>query len=260
MLINTSMSYKKVAIKAAKEAGKIIRNAFLNKIQIEGKGKHDVVTITDRESEKVILKTLNVYYPTHNFVAEESGSSRHKSEYTWYIDPLDGTANFITGNPYFSVSIALALRNEIILGVVFNPLLNELYFAEKGKGSFVNGKRLKISSTSKLFKAVIASSYSKKEGDIKLGLKTIKKLALSSRKVVINFSPALDLCNIARGRLDALIDNGTTPEDHAAGSLILTEAGGKIQNYNTKKWDVRKTGIIATNGKLHNSIINLING
>lgn len=252
------MTYKNVTVKAVKEAGKILRINFFKKIQVESKGKHDVVTVTDKESEEIILKILKSYYPKHNFVAEESGTSRHNSKYTWFIDPLDGTSNFITGNPYFSVSIALALENEIILGVVYNPILNELYYTEKGVGSFVNGKRLKISSTSKLAKAVIASAYSKKESDIKLGLITIEKLALNSKKVVINFSPALDLCNIARGRLDALVDNGTTPEDHAAGSLILTEAGGKIQNYNSKNWNVRKTGIIATNGKLHNSIINLV--
>lgn len=252
------MIYKNVAIKAAREAGKILRNNFFNKIQVKSKGKHDVVTISDRASEKIILKILKSCYSEHNFVAEESGASRQNSKYTWFIDPLDGTANFITGNPYFSVSLALALENEVILGVVFNPLLNELYYAEKGTGAFINGKKLKVSSTNKLTTAVIASAYSKKENDIKLGLKIIEKLALNSRKVVINFSPALDLCNIARGRLDALVDNGTTPEDHAAGSLVLTEAGGRIKNYNSVNWAVRHTGIIATNGWLDNLINNLV--
>jgi myo-inositol-1(or 4)-monophosphatase len=252
------MTYKNVAIKATREAGKILRNNFFNKVKAESKGKHDLVTITDRASEKIILKILKSYYPAHNFVAEESGSSRNRSKYTWYIDPLDGTSNFVTGNPFFSVSIGLALENEIILGVVFNPLTNELYFAEKGKGSYLNDQRLKTSLTNKLSDALISSAYSKKESDIRRGLKTIEKLALNSRKVVVNFSPALVLCNIARGRLDAIVDNGTTPEDHAAGSLILTEAGGKIQNYNSKNWDVREIGITATNGKLRNSIINLI--
>lgn len=260
------MNYKSVAVKAAKEAGKILKKEFNGALDIKAKNRHDIVSNADYLSEKKIIETIKKVFPFHAIIAEESGEVGRKAnyvwyinrDYIWYIDPLDGTANFITGNPYFSVSIALAHKDKIILGVVYNPVLNELYIAEKGQGARLNGKLLAVSGKNNIKNAILASAYSSKESDIKKGLKVIEKLALNSRKVVINFSPALDLCNIANGRLDGLVDNGTTPEDHAAGSLIVTEAGGKITNYSSQTWDVNKIGIIAANKKNHNSIIKII--
>jgi len=251
------MKHKNIALQAAQKAGKILKNNFFKQSRVEGKGEHDVVTETDRESENVILEILKDNFPDHSFIAEESGSQQTDSEYAWYIDPLDGTSNFITGNPYFSVSIALSFKKEIILAIVFNPILDEMHVAEKNKGAFLNNEPLRVSRNSQLSEALLASAYSMDESDIKRGLKTIETLALNTRKVVINFSPALDLCNIARGRIDGLVDNGTTPEDHAAGSLILTEAGGIVQNYYDEDWDVNKIGIIASNGVLQNFITGL---
>lgn len=251
------MKHKDIAVEAAQKAGKILKNNFFKQSHVEGKGKHDVVTKTDRESEAAILEILREAFPEHNFVAEESGSQQGDSEYTWYVDPLDGTSNFITGNPYFSVSIALAIKEKVILAIVFNPILDEMYIAEKGKGAFVNDEPLHVSQNAQISEALLASAYSMNEKDIKRGLKTIETLALNARKVIINFSPALDLCNIARGRIDGLVDNGTTPEDHAAGSLILTEAGGVVQNYADKNWDVNKIGVIASNGVLQNFLTDI---
>jgi myo-inositol-1(or 4)-monophosphatase len=252
------MELKIVAIKAAKTAGNILKSEFFRPQNVKGKTKHDVVSDADYKSEKTIIKIIKDNFPEHNIIAEESGNEHKKSEFSWYIDPLDGTSNFVIGNPYFSVSIALAKNNEVILGVVFNPILNELYIAEKGKGALLNNKSISVSSTQIMSDSFIASAYSSDEKNIKKGLKVIERLALNSRKVVINFSPALNLCNIARGRIEALVDNGTTPEDHAAGSLIVMEAGGKIQNYDSKTWNINKIGIIASNGKIHNNILKLI--
>lgn len=252
------MSYKNIAVSAARKAGGMLRIKFQKALDVSEKGKHDIVSSADYESEKEIIGIIKKSFPTHSIVAEESGKFQKKSSYVWYIDPLDGTSNFVTGNPYFSVSIALAFKGKVVLGVVYNPILEELYLAEKNKGAYLNGKKLHIYEEGSLKDAILASAYSSKESDIKKGLRTAEKLALNSRKVVINFSPALDLCNIANGRLDGLIDNGTTPEDHAAGSLIVTEAGGKIRNYSSKVWDVNKIGIIASNKKIYNSIIKII--
>lgn len=252
------MELKTVAIKAAKTAGNILKSEFFRPQNVKGKAKHDVVSDADYKSEKTIIKIIKDNFPEHNIITEESGNEHKKSEFSWYIDPLDGTSNFVIGNPYFSVSIALAKNNEVILGVVFNPILNELYIAEKGKGALLNNKPISVSSTQNMSDSFIASAYSSDEKNIKKGLKVIEKLSFNSRKVVINFSPALNLCNIARGRIEALVDNGTTPEDHAAGSLIVIEAGGKIQNYSSKTWNINKIGIIASNGKIHNNIIKLI--
>ncbi len=252
------MNYKIIAIKAVKEAGKILKKEFSGVLDVKAKEKHDIVSNADYRSEKKIIEIIKKAFPLHAIVAEESGKSGKKSDYVWYIDPLDGTSNFITGNPYFSVSIALAFKGKVVLGVVYNPILKELYLAEKNKGAYLNGKKLHIYEKGSLKDAILASAYSSEEEDIRRGLKTVEKLALNARKVIINFSPALDLCNIARGKIDGLIDNGTTPEDHAAGSLIVTEAGGKIRNYNNQSWNVNEIGIIASNKKIYNSIIKII--
>lgn len=250
--------FKEVAIRASKQAGEILKLGFNNVQYIKNKNKHDIVSNVDYESESEIKRIIKEYFPEQNILAEESANENRNSEFSWYIDPLDGTSNFVTGNPYFSVSIALAQKNEVIWGVVYNSVLNELYYAIKDRGAFLNDKKIKVSNIKDLSNAFIASAYSSREDDIKKGLKVIEKFALRARRVLINFSPALDLCNIARGHLEAIVDNGTTPEDHAAGSLVVKEAGGMIQNYNSLSWNVNRTGIVASNGKLHDQIKKLL--
>lgn len=251
------MEFSGAALKAARSAGDILKRNYLTQFHFEGKGKHDVVTDTDRQSENLILSILQECFPEHTYVTEESGTIQTSSEYCWYIDPLDGTSHFITGNPYFSVSIALAFRSEVILGVIYNPVIDELYSAEKGKGVYLNGVAIGVNSKKNLEDAIIATAYSAIEEEMKQGLETIEKLALKSRKVLINFSPAMDLCNLARGRLDGVVTRGTTPEDHAAGSLMVIEAGGKVENFDNDQWDVSEKGIIASNGFLHSQIVEL---
>lgn len=250
------MNFQSVAMNASKKAGEILRVGFNTKIEPQGKGKHDVVSDIDYQSERVIIDIIKSAFPDHTIIAEETGRLEKNSDYAWYIDPLDGTSNFLLGIPYFSVSIGLAYKGEVILGIVYNPILDELYTAEKGNGAFLNENSIKVSSQTDMKSAFIASAYSSDENDIKRGLKTVEQLALASRKVVINFSPALDLCNIARGKLDILVDNGTTPEDHAAGSIIVTEAGGIVKNYKRESWSVNEIGIIASNKILQKSAEN----
>ena len=252
------MNFYKLALEAALAAGNILKNDFFSQSEVEGKGKHDIVTQTDKQSEKAILKILQEHYPKHTYITEESGTFKTNSLYSWYIDPLDGTSHFVTGNPYFSVSIALAYGNEIIVAVVYNPILNELYTAEKGKGALLNNVPIHVNSKKNLSDAIIASAYSANETEMRQGLQTIEKLALHARKVLVNFSPAMDLCNTARGKLDGVVTKGTTPEDHAAGSLILKEAGGKVENFENEMWDVNQLGILATNGYLQRSIAHIV--
>jgi fructose-1,6-bisphosphatase/inositol monophosphatase family enzyme len=147
----------------------------------------------------------------------------------------------------------------MILGVVYNPVLDGLYHAVKKRGPYLNNRKIAVSDKSSLNEAFLTMGYASDKENIKKGLKTVEKLSLVFKRVSVNFSPALDLCNIARGRVDALIDNGTTPEDHAAGTLILKEAGGSFQNYNRETWDVNTRGIIATNTHLHSQLLDLLN-
>ncbi len=253
-----TMSYKEIGLKAALNAGEILKANFLDQAVVDGKGQHDIITVSDLQSEEAILNLLRVHFPSYNYIAEESGTHQAGSEYTWYIDPLDGTSNFATGNPYFSVSIALAYKSDIIFGIVYNPIVNELYTAEKGKGAFLNNRQIHVNKKNKLSDALISSAFTASSADMRKELETFGRLATNSRKILMNFSPALDLCNIARGRLDGIVDIGTTPEDHAAGSLILMEAGGIVENFENAEWNVNKTGIIATNGTLQKLIAGLV--
>ena len=144
------------------------------------------------------------------------------------------------------------------MGVVYNPISKELFHAEKGNGAWLDSKEISVSERSELSGSFLAVAFAAEEDKIHDGISMIGKLALQARRVVVNFAPALDLCNIARGRLDALIDNGSTPEDHAAASLILSEAGGILRNYDQPGWDFNRTGIIASNTNINNNLLTLV--
>ncbi len=253
------MNILEKVISVAKSAGAILAHEFSHINKFDAQGEDDIVTHADYQSEALIMKELQAAYPEYSIITEESPNIEGKTEYCWYIDPLDGTNNFITGSPYFVVSIGLAYQDEIILGVVYNPISDELFYAEKGKGAFLNGGKISVSGRKDISGSLLALAYAPEEDEIRQGIAILEKLVLKCRRVVINFAPALDLCNIARGRIDGLMDNGSTPEDHAAASLILTEAGGKLRNLDQPGWDVNRTGIIASNGLLHDQLLNQLN-
>jgi len=249
------MNVLEKVISIAKSAGAILAHEYRHINKFDTKGEHDIVTHADYQSEALIMKELQAAYPEYSIITEESPNIKGKTEYCWYIDPLDGTNNFITGSPYFVVSIGLAFKDEILLGVVYNPISNELFYAEKGKGAFLNGEKISVSGRENISGSLLALAYAPEEVEIKQGIALLESLVLQCRRVVINFAPAFDLCNIARGRIDGLIDNGSTPEDHAAASLILTEAGGKLRNLDQAGWDVNRTGIIASNNLLQDQLV-----
>lgn len=242
-------------ISIARSAGAILANEFSHINKFDSKGEHDIVTHADYQSEALIMKELQASYPEYSIITEESPNIKGTTKYCWYIDPLDGTNNFITGSPYFVVSIGLAYHDEIILGVVYNPISDELFYAEKGKGAFLNGEKISVSGRKDLSGSLLALAYAPEEDEIRQGIALLETFVLQCRRVVINFAPALDLCNIARGRLDGLIDNGSTPEDHAAASIILSEAGGSLRNFDQPGWDVNRTGIIASNTLLQDQLV-----
>ena len=252
------MNFKEVAIRAAKEAGAVLKSHYFSIKNVEIKGKHDLVTVADKDSEEKIIGIIREAFPDHNIVAEESGDQKKDSDYEWIIDPMDGTNDYVMGIPYFSVSIALAKNNEVILGVIYNPVLDELYVAEKGRGAFLNDQPITVSARYKLSESMVTTSYLPEDDDIKKGLDRAKTLSLNTRKVIVNFSSALDLCNVARGRIDAVVDSGTLLVDHAAAALIVSEAGGKVQNFDGEDWDVKQIGIVASNGRIHDELIRLL--
>ncbi len=246
-----------VALQAAREAGVILKEGFYNYAGYSSKGVHDLVTESDLRSERIILGHIRSSFPSHRVRSEEAGGELKASGYQWIVDPLDGTSNFASGNPYFSLSIALVHEGKALVGVVYNPITGELYHALRRQGAFLNDSPIRVSSKRSLSASFIAVAYAADEQDIRNGIAILQRTALSARRAVVNFAPALDLCNIARGRLDGLIDNGSTAEDHAAGSLILQEAGGKVQNLGLAQWDVLQTGVVASNGYIQEALIEL---
>jgi myo-inositol-1(or 4)-monophosphatase len=250
-----------LAKRSVREAGKILMLNF-GKAVTYGKFTHDIGTKPEVIAEKRIIQLIQKRYPEHNVWAEESGIQEVGGDYTWIIDPLDGTRNYVFGIPYFSVSIAFEVRKEVVFGVVYNPYTRDMVYARKGQGAFAGRKRLFVAKEKQdLAEAVICSDWGgseKNENTIRLGIRNLEMLILASRVVVVHFSPALDLCQIAMGKVDALVNMSTEVEDHAAGALIVQEAGGVATNFGCADWNVRKRGIIAANQNLHAAVQQLL--
>jgi myo-inositol-1(or 4)-monophosphatase len=251
-----------LAKKAAQEAGKILMDNFRNATAY-GKAMHDIGTEPEVVAENRIKQIIRQQYPDHNLWAEESGNQDKGGKCTWIIDPLDGTRNYVIGVPNFSVSIALEVGGEVVLGVVYNPYTRSMIYAQKGLGAFAGRKRLRIVQEKTLSEAIICSDWGGSEKDdsiIRQGLQNLETLIFESRVVVVYFSPALDLCRIAMGKADALVNLSTEVEAHAAGALILQEAGGVVTNFGSDKWDVYMRGIIAANPSVYVAIRSLVLG
>lgn len=242
-----------VAIKAAFEAGKILEKYFETEILKEYKEDTTIVTLADRESEEVIKKIISDAFPTHSILGEETGMKESKSEYVWHVDPVDGTKNFANGIPIFAVSIALAQNDNVIVGVVYNPATRSLFYAELGKGAYLNDKKIFVSKDNK-DKAIVTVSHG---SDI--GKKILLELYYSLPKVIRTVrnlgSTASELVYVARGGLEANIQLDLKTYDFAAGTLLVQEAGGKITNLDGSPWKFPNNHFIASNGVFHDLLV-----
>lgn len=249
-------------IKAAKSGGHILKKYFGQELEARVKLLvSDVVTKADLESESIILKILSDNFPNYNILSEESGQISRKSDRTFIVDPLDGSHNFTLGIPYFSISIALLIKNEIKIGIVYDPILNRTYFAKKRGGSFLDRQRLRVSKESELKNSNIAFTcdYVNAWDAVRDKIMTaiIKK---KIKRYLENWSPALDLCLLASGKIDALIVNKNELYDYAAGKLIVKEAGALITDFGgQRETDERNNTFLASNGtKIHNQILEIL--
>ncbi len=225
-----------VAIKAARAAGAIINRAALDveSVRISQKQINDFVTEVDHASEAAIIETLLTAYPGHGILAEESGSEHgaKDSDYVWIIDPLDGTTNFIHGFPVYCVSIALAFKGKIEQAVVYDPSRNDLFTATKGRGAFLNERRIRVSKRTQLKQCLIATGFPFRPGDnFKNYLAMMGNVMQRTAGLRRPGAAALDLAYVAAGYTDAFFETGLSPWDVAAGSLLVTEAGGLIGNF-----------------------------
>ena len=241
------------AVKAARKAGSIITRASfdLDKLTIRAKRQKDYVTEVDHAAEDAILAVLRDAYPDHGVLAEESGASDRKSDYVWVIDPLDGTTNFLHGNPQYCVSIGLLVKGVPTQAVVFDPNRNELFTATKGVGAYLNDRRIRVSRADKLEQALVGTGFPFKEvGNLDEYMRMLKNIMLATSGVRRPGAAALDLAWVAAGRIDAFWEIGLSPWDMAAGALLVREAGGLVADLDGEDRFLDNGRVLASNAKL----------
>jgi myo-inositol-1(or 4)-monophosphatase len=252
-----------IAVKAARAAGSVINRAALDLevLKVGSKGPNDFVSEVDRNAEAVIIETLLAAYPGHGILAEESGREHgsRDSEYVWIIDPLDGTTNFLHGFPVYAVSIALAYRNQVQQAVVYDPTRNDLFYASKGRGAFLNDRRLRVSKRTRLSDSLIGTGFPFRKGDnFKRYVKMFEQVMQSCAGLRRPGAAALDLCYVAAGFYDGFFETGLNPWDVAAGSLIITEAGGLIGNFTGESDYLFQREVVAGNPKVYGQLVQIL--
>ena len=252
-----------VAVKAARAAGSLINRAALDieSVRVSQKKANDFVTEVDQAAEAVIIETLLQAYPGHGILAEESGNQHgaRDSEFIWIIDPLDGTTNFIHGLPTYCVSIALAVRGKVEQAVVYDPTRNDLFTATKGRGAFLNDRRIRVSKRTQLKEALVSTGFPYREGDdfdqylVMMG-EVMRRTAGLRRPG----AAALDLAYVAAGYTDAFFEKGLQPWDVAAGSLLVTEAGGLVGNFTGESEFLEQNECMAGSPRVYGQLVGVL--
>jgi len=249
-------------VAAAKAGAAEIVRFFNNAFTIANKeGVNNLVTEADHAAEKAIIGVIKSAYPGHYILSEEAGQLAQDSEYKWIVDPIDGTVNFAHGIPINCVSIAIEHHGEIIMGAVYNPHLDEFFFAEKGKGAMLNGKPIHVSRETETIKACLVTGFPYTYINMPNGpLEVFDRLVRKGVPVRRLGSAAIDLCWVAAGRFDGFYEHKLEAWDSAAGYLIVEEAGGKVTDHKGNKFSVYQHRLLATNGLIHEEMIGVING
>jgi myo-inositol-1(or 4)-monophosphatase len=251
--------YRKCAVSAAREAGEFLLKKLGHIKTLEFKGRINLVTDVDKNSEKLITSRINASFPAHNILTEEKLSRDRRSEYTWIIDPLDGTTNYVHGFPFFCVSIALKKQDRVILGVVYDPVRKELFTADSGTPSRLNGARIRVSAEKRLERALLATGFAYDIGHTRSNnIVNFTKFLYSAQAVRRPGSAALDLCYTACGRFDGYWELHLKPWDVAAGYYIVEKAGGKVTLFSGKPFDCFQKEITASNGFIHASMLRVL--
>ncbi len=253
------MEYLQLAKEAARKAGTIHKKYFNREIRIRTKSSsYDLLTIADTESERAVVSLIKKHFPEHNILAEEFGYRRTNSPYTWIIDPLDGTNNFASGLPIFCASVAVARGNQILAGAVYDVSRDELFFAQKGKGAYLNGKRIRVNPVATLSRSILITGFYYSRG---LEMQqTLTAMRLFLRRGIVGLrrlgAAALDLCYVASGRAAGFWEFKLSPWDFAAGKLLVEEAGGRVSGYAAGAVELYRPGfIVASNSKIHGQML-----
>jgi myo-inositol-1(or 4)-monophosphatase len=262
-----SKSFTAVAINTASKAGEWIQSKLGDFNSLNTKySSHDLVTEVDKGAEMMIRNLIQTHFPHHSILGEEGVEPGPEAsaqalkdvsdaEYLWVVDPLDGTTNFVHGFPFFSVSIALAHKGEVIVGVVYNPLHNELFVAEKGKGAYVRGRRMQVSSETKLEESLIATGLpADRNGALPVNLRGLNALCPKVRNIRVAGSAALHMAYVAAGRLSGFWEIGLNSWDMAAGALLVQESGGSVTDTEGNPYTLKVRNVLATNGAIHDQL------
>jgi len=247
------------AVAAAKEAGALQRERLTGEMEVCFKGEVDLVTEVDRLSEDLILTRLRNSFPGHCFLAEEGGAQGENSSHRWVIDPLDGTTNYAHGFPWFCVSIALEVDGELTLGVIYHPMMDQLFTAVKGEGAYLNGQRILVSNRHPLRRSLLATGFPydvARDNENNFG--HFFDFQLAARGVRRAGAAALDLAYVAAGRLDGYWECKLKPWDVAAGALLVAEAGGSVTNHAGERYSIYDHRILASNGAIHKEMLGVL--
>jgi len=254
------------AASIAREAGARLREFYSQGVETEYKGDVDLVTVADRTAEKLIRERLSETFPEHGIFGEEGTRERLDGEFRWYVDPLDGTTNFAHGFPQFCVSMGLEQRRKglapdedgtIVAAVIYDPLRDELFTAERGHGARLNGRPMHVSKTLELAEALVATGFPSRKRNKSPNIHFYHEISLRSHGVRRAGSAALDLAYVAAGRLDAFWEFNINPWDTAAGFLLIEEAGGKMTGFSGKPFRLDSREILASNGLIHSELMGL---
>ena len=253
-----------VMVKACRKAAKILIRDFgeVEKLQVSLKGPGDFVTVSDKRVEKILIDELQRARPNYSILSEEIGLIKKDEEFKWIIDPIDGTANFLHGIPHFGISIGLERNKEIICGIIYDPIKNEMFFAEKGNGSYLNNQRMRVSSRSKLMDCIIFTggpSFKSNDEDKKLSLKEYEKFSSKVGTPLRKMgSASLDMAYVAAGRCDGFWQRNLNYWDIAAGIILVKEAGGFVMDFNGNDGYIENKNILVTNSKINEQMIEIL--
>jgi myo-inositol-1(or 4)-monophosphatase len=251
---------KQTLIEAVQAGGAELKRFFNSNFTISHKeGVNNLVTEADHASEAAIIKVIKKNFPNHQVLAEETGEHVKDSTYKWVIDPIDGTVNFAHGIPLCCVAIAIEKDKEIVMSAVYAPILNELYFAEKGKGAWLNDKKISVSDETSVLRSCLVTGFPYTYINMPNGpLEVFERLIKKGVPVRRLGSACIDLCWVASGRFDGFYEHKLEPWDSAAGYLIVEEAGGRVTDHEGKKFSIYQHRIVASNGKIHDELLGVV--
>src|SRR5437867_11413212 len=241
----------------ARESGALLATYFERRVAYECHDDFDLVTQAHLASERLLVERLRSHFPSHSIVAEEGGGRQGPSGYRWYVDPLDGTTNFAHGYPVYNVTMGLEQDGEMLAGVVFDPSRQEMFSAERGAGAYLNNRRIRVSAARRLADSLVSTGFPSRKRHLNVNIHFYHQMAMATHGVRRGGSAAIDLAYVSAGRLEAFWEFGLNPWDVAAGTLLVTEAGGRCSDMKGGVHNMQSPHLLTDNGAIHQETLDL---